>query len=58
MYILKTSLFVLLMLGSLFFVTYYLMSWSLLEVIVLLLVGTGFVAGSIWGYKKMYHEDD
>ncbi len=58
MHIFKASIFIMLMLGSLIFVTYYLLSWSIFNIVILFLIGAVFVGGSIWGYTRMYNEED
>ena len=58
MHIFKASIFIMLMLGSLIFVTYYLLSWSIFNIVILFLIGGVFVGGSIWGYTRMYNEED
>ncbi len=58
MHILKAAVFILITLGSLIFVTYYLLTWSVMSVVILLVIGGVFVGGSIWGYKAMYHEEE
>lgn len=58
MYILNTIVFILLVVGGFIFALYSLLGWSVMQIMVLLLMGAVFVGGSIWGYKKMYHEDE
>ncbi|BFM14100.1 hypothetical protein R50073_02830 [Maricurvus nonylphenolicus] len=58
MYILNTVIFILLVVGGLVFTLYNLLGWSVMQIMVLLLIGAVFVGGTIWGYKQMYHEDD
>jgi hypothetical protein len=54
----KTAIFCVVSIGSLIYVTYFLLQWSITSVIVLLVIGVFFVGLSIWLYKGMYHEDE
>jgi hypothetical protein len=54
----KTVLFISLSIGTLIFVTFSLLGWSVKEVLILLLIGLFFVGGSIWLYKEAYREDE
>lgn len=58
MHILNTIVSILLVVGGLIFTLYNFLGWSVMQIMILLLIGAIFVGGSIWGYKQMYHEDD
>ena len=58
MHFIKASAFILILFAILISVLHFLLKWSTLEVIALLGVGLVFILGSIWGYKKMYSDED
>lgn len=58
MYLIRSILFIAITLALLIYVASGLLDWSWVQILGLLALGAIFVSVSIWGYGKMYREDD